>query len=486
MTNHKKPYKNGNSNPNSSLSTLVLGKVPPQAIDIEQAVLGAILNEKNRLDDVVSILKSENCFYVEAHQKIYRAILNLSKAGSDIDQLTVVQELRKMGELEIVGGAYKVSEIAHAVITGAHVETHARIVMEKYLSRELILSAGKAINAAYDEAHDVFDLIDETSQDLYELTNQSVRKEVASVSNVVMEVMMEMEELYQSKETLPGISTGNTEFDALTGGLQGGTMIVIAARPAQGKTAFALCLLKNIATNGIPAAFFSLEMKNSMLIKRLLASTATVEFSKVLRPNTQSEPERERIAHAGNKLGPLPIHMDDTSGLSITEFRAKVRRLVTKKGVRVVFVDYLQLMTGDATNSQHREQEVAKISRQLKTLALDLDITIVALSQLSRSVETRAKREYKLSDLRESGSLEQDADMVAFLHVPTSEDFKDDNNKPMHVAGLFVEKHRNGALGKIPYMFRKEYQEWTEFGTNTLTFISGNQQAPPKTDDAPF
>lgn len=479
--NIKKDFNNARSR-KPDLTTLVYGKVPPQAPELEEAVLGAIMLEKDKLEDVFTILKSEDCFYVDAHQKIYAAIRRLFDKGMPVDLLTVTEELRKTSDLELVGGAYYLTKLTMSVVSSAHVEAHARLVMEKYIQREMIRISGQIINDGYEDSTDVFELLDKAQQEFYELNNQSSSKEVRHVSGAVMEVMLDAEEKKELKSEFTGVPTGSHDMDACTGGWQKSDLIILAARPAVGKTAYALTLAYNAATAPTPqpVAFFSLEMKTTQLVQRLLSAASGVAYEKIKFPNRQTEDDAKRIAETASKVGQLPMYFDDTAGLNINELRTKARRLKQKNGIQLIVIDYLQLMTADLQNSRFRELEISMITRKMKELAKELDIPIIALCQINRAVEARAIRTYKLSDLRESGAIEQDADMVMFLHVPSQEELKNKEVTILHTAGVFIEKHRSGECKKIPYIFDKTIQKWSEFGSNSFNFFnSGNSNSHP-------
>jgi len=480
--NIKKDFGNTRSR-KPDLITLVYGKVPPQAPELEEAVLGAIMLEKDKLEEVVAILKSEEYFYVDANQKIYTAILDLYTAQQPIDLLLVSEALRKNSELELVGGDYYLAKLTMGVVSSAHVEAHAYVIAEKYLQRRLIHIAGSVVGDAYEDGTDVFELLERTQRELYEVQMHSAKQEVSHISGTVMEVMLDADEKREANTEFTGVPTGSSDMDACTGGWQESDLIIIAARPAVGKTAFALNLGYNAAVAKQPVAIFSLEMKKAQIVKRMLAMASGVEHSKIKFPNRQTPEETVHLAKTAAELGQLPIYIDDTAGISISELKSKVRRLKQKKGIKMVIIDYLQLMTGDGVKSDKREQEISMISRQLKGLAMELSIPVIALCQINRAVESRAVRTYKLSDLRESGAIEQDADLVMFLHVPSSEDMKDKNNVSLHTAGVFIEKHRSGECRKIPYVFDKSIQKWSEFGKQGFTFFNSG---PAGTNHADF
>ncbi|MCB0698144.1 MAG: replicative DNA helicase, partial [Chitinophagaceae bacterium] len=403
------------------VSTLVYGKIPPQAPELEEAILGAIMLEKDKLAEVLEIIQSVECFYVDANQKIYASIRRLFDKGMPVDLLTVTEELRKSNELEIVGGPYYLTNLTMNVVSSAHVESHARIVMEKFIQRELIRISGEIISNAYEDSSDVFDLLDKAESSLYEITDNHLRKNFTSLKDVLVRTVQEIEEAKNKKDDLTGVPTGFKDLDKLTSGWQKTDLIILAARPAVGKTAFCLNLTMNAAMHSpdpFPVAFFSLEMGSGQLVKRMLAAVTEVGMEAITKGRMQ-EHEFVQMTQRMNKLASAPIYLDDQAALNIFELRAKARRLKQKHDIKMIVIDYLQLMQGSNEKGGNREQEISKISRDLKALAKELEVPIIALSQLNRSVESRKESKVpQLSDLRESGAIEQDADMVMFLYRP--------------------------------------------------------------------
>lgn len=476
-------------------STLVYGKVPPQAPELEEAILGAIMLEKDKLAEVLEIIQSVECFYVDANQKIYASIRRLFDKGMPVDLLTVTEELRKSNELELVGGPYYLTNLTMNVVSSAHVESHARIVMEKFIQRELIRISGEIISNAYEDSTDVFDLLDKAETSLYEITDNHLRKNFTSLKDVLVRTVQEIEEAKNKKDDLTGVPTGFKDLDKLTSGWQKTDLIILAARPAVGKTAFCLNLTMNAAMNSgepFPVAFFSLEMGAGQLVKRLLAAVTEVNMDAITKGRMQ-EHEFVQMTQRMNKLASAPIYLDDQAALNIFELRAKARRLKQKHDIKMIVIDYLQLMQGSNEKGGNREQEISKISRDLKALAKELEVPIIALSQLNRSVESRKESKVpQLSDLRESGAIEQDADMVMFLYRPEYYGIDNDEmGQPIEgETHVHVAKHRNGSTDTVKVRFIKEYQKFTDmpddgFGGGGFGggFGGGGGFAPPMGDN---
>lgn len=470
----------------NDLSSAVYGKVPPQAREIEEAVLGAILLEKDKLSDVMEILPKPECFYVNAHQIIYSAIQKLQDKKMEIDLLTVMEELRRTDELELVGGAYALTKITQSVITSAHVITHARVVMQKYIQRELIRIGGEIVSDSFEDKTDVFELLDKAEQDLFEIGNSYLKKDSESIKEILVRTLDEIEEARKQKDDLTGVPSGFPALDAITGGWQKTDLIILAARPAVGKTAFALNLAVNAALSSKPmgVAVFSLEMGNTQLVKRLLSMVTEVKLEGISRGKMEDH-EMIQLTERMDKLVNAPIYLDDSAGLNIFELRAKCRRLKVKHDIQMVVIDYLQLMHGGAdSKGGNREQEISKISRELKGLAKELNIPIIALSQLSRAVETRSGDKGKipqLSDLRESGAIEQDADMVLFIYRPEYHGITNDENGES-VKGethINIAKHRNGRLDTVKLQAKLDIQKFVELPQedNWNNFGAGNSFA---------
>lgn len=475
------------------LGTMVYGKVPPQAKELEEAVLGAIMLEKNAFDTVVEILKPE-CFYVEAHQRIFRSMQSLSNKSQPIDILTVVEELRFKEELEIVGGPYYVTKLTNAVVSAANIEAHCRIILQKFIQRELIRISGEIIGDAYEDSTDVFDLLDDAETKLFEITNNHLKRNFASIDSILVSSYQRIVDLKNRGDELTGVRTGFHKLDHITYGWQSTDLIILAARPAVGKTAFALNLARNAAVNKdkekrIPVAFFSLEMSAGQLVQRILSAESEIWLEKISRGNLADHELRQLYERGVKPLSESPLFIDDTPALNIFELRAKCRRLKNKHNIGLVIIDYLQLMSGTGENrNSNREQEISNISRNLKALAKELSVPIIALSQLSRAVETRSAGKEgmkvpQLSDLRESGAIEQDADLVMFLYRPEYYDM-DTNAEGESIKGLTevrIAKHRNGSLDTVrlrALLQIQKFTEWDEDPYSNLGLPSGGGWKP--------
>lgn len=453
-----------NSPPKSLPVPLDLGKIPPQAVELEEAVLGAVMLEKDAIIEVIDILKAES-FYKEENQKIFRAILNLFAADKAIDLLTVTDQLRKDGTLEEIGGQAYISELTIRVASAAHIEFHARIVQQKYIQRELIRVSNDIIGKAYDDSVDVNDLLDFSEGELFTVAQGNIKKEAASMNVLVKEAVNQIQEAARRKNNLSGIPSGYTKLDRITSGWQSSDLVIIAARPSMGKTAFVLSMARNMAVDhGASVAFFSLEMASVQLVNRLITGEAEIPSDKVRNGNL-SDDEWERLDYRIKRLEDAKIFIDDTPAISVFELRAKCRRLKRQHDIDIVIIDYLQLMNGTPETRGNREQEVSTISRSLKGIAKELNVPVIALSQLNRSVEVRTgSKRPQLSDLRESGAIEQDADMVVFIHRPEKYGIMqdDEGNSLKGVAEIILAKHRNGALGDIHLKFVGEYTKFVE------------------------
>jgi replicative DNA helicase len=434
------------------------GKLPPQAVDFEEAVLGAMMIDKKGIDEVIDILQPD-AFYKEAHKYIFEAIDQLFVGNQPIDLLTVSGQLRKNSKLDLVGGdAYLVS-LTQKISSSAHIEFHSRIILQKFIQRSLIRISNEIISDAYDETTDVFDLLDKAEARLYEVTQGNIKKSSETAQSLVAQAKKRIEEI-STKEGLSGLPTGFHKLDELTSGWQPSDLIIIAARPGMGKTAFVLSMARNIAIDaGAGVAVFSLEMSSVQLITRLISSETGLSSEK-LRTGKLEKHEWEQLNVKVKDLERAPLYIDDTPSLSIFDLRAKARRLASQHGIKLIVVDYLQLMTagGSQKGGGNREQEISTISRNLKALAKELDIPVIALSQLSRAVETRGtSKRPLLSDLRESGAIEQDADIVSFIYRPEYykiEEWDDEERSPTAgQAEFIVAKHRNGGLDNIRLKF---------------------------------
>lgn len=439
----------------------LLGKLPPQVPDLEEVVLGALMLEKNALNAVVEFLQPAH-FYSEAHKEIFTAIIDLFKESEPVDMRTVVNKLRKTGKLELTGGAYYIAELTSKVSSAANIEYHARVIMEMAIKRELIQVASQIQTDAYEDTIDVFDLLDKTEQAVFEISDANLRKNYDSMKNLMAQAIAELQKLKDHQDGLTGVPSGFTELDRVTSGWQRSDLVIIAARPGMGKTAFVVSALRNAAVDfKMAAAIFSLEMASIQLVNRLISAEAELESEKIKKGNL-AEHEWAQLVHKTAKLSTAPIFIDDTPGISVLELRAKCRRLKAEHNIQIVVIDYLQLMRGDQAGN--REQEIASISRSLKGIAKELNVPVLALSQLSRSVETRGgDKRPQLSDLRESGSIEQDADIVMFLYRP--EYYKitvDEDGMPTQGTGeVIIAKHRNGSTANVKLKFIGKY---TKFG----------------------
>lgn len=441
------------------VSSLEKGKIPPQNLELEEAVLGGMLVDKRGVDEVIDIL-SDEAFYVPAHQKIYAAIDKLFKESKPIDMLTVREQLLKDGTLKEVGGAAYLVYLTEKVSSSAHIEYYARILMQKYIQRRLIKMSNEVIEEAYNDETDAMNLLDSAEEKLFSISQGNITRTSESAFDLVKQAIKKIEELHNRKEEFSGIPSGFTKVDELTAGWQPTDLIIVAARPAMGKTAFTLSMARNIAVDSkIPVAFFSLEMSSIQLITRLISSETGISSDK-LRTGKLTEEDFKRLTYKTQTLLEAPLYIDDTPSLSIFDLRAKARKMVSQHKVKIIFIDYLQLMTANASGKGvgNREQEISTISRNLKALAKELDLPIIALSQLSRNVESRlGHKRPQLSDLRESGAIEQDADIVTFLYRPEyyKLDTWDDTEQSStaNQAEFIVAKHRNGGLDNIRLQF---------------------------------
>ncbi len=457
---------------NMDLGSMVYGKIPPQAKELEEAVLGAIMIEKSAFDLVIETLKPE-CFYVEAHQKIFAAMQGLANKSQPIDILTVVEELRFREELEMIGGAYYVTKLTNAVVSAANIEAHARIILQKFIQRELIRISGEIISDAFEDSTDVFDLLDDAESKLYQITSNHLKKDFDSIDSVLVKTIQRIEDLRHRNEDVTGVPSGFAPLDRVTYGWQNTDLIILAARPAVGKTAFALNLARNATmhpTKPTPVALFSLEMSAGQLVQRILSAESEIWLEKIARGKLEEHEMKQLYAKGIQRLAQAPLFIDDSPALNIFELRAKCRRLKNKHNIGMVIIDYLQLMSGASENrNTNREQEISNISRNLKGLAKELNIPIIALSQLSRAVEQRGAKEGsrvpQLSDLRESGAIEQDADMVMFLYRPDYYEMTQ-NAEGENVKGLTevkIAKHRNGSLDTIKLKALLHIQKFTSW-----------------------
>ncbi|HLV93052.1 MAG TPA: replicative DNA helicase [Aequorivita sp.] len=480
---------------NSPVISLEKGKLPPQAVDLEEVVIGALMIDKKGVDEVIDILHPE-VFYKPAHQDIFEAIHHLFENSQPVDLLTVSAQLKKAGKLEAVGGEFYLIQLTQKVSSSAHIEFHARIVLQKYIQRSLIKISSEIIEASYDEGTDVFDLLDSAEAKLYEVAQGNIKRSSETAQSLVIQAKKRIEEI-ANKEGLSGVPSGFAKLDKLTSGWQPSDLIIIAARPGMGKTALTLSMARNIAVeHNIPVAFFSLEMSSVQLITRLISSETHLNSEK-LRTGNLEKYEWEQLNVKVKDLEKAPLFIDDTPSLSIFDLRAKARRLSSQHGIKLIVVDYLQLMTaGGSQKGGNREQEISTISRNLKALAKELNIPVIALSQLSRAVETRGgSKRPLLSDLRESGAIEQDADIVSFIYRPEYykiDEWDDDDHTPTAgQAEFIVAKHRNGGLDEIRLKFIGSLGKFENLETDELptAFVSSMNNAANddtfKTSDFP-
>ena len=441
-----------------------IGKLPPQAVDLEEAVLGALMLDKDALTNVIDILQPKS-FYKEAHNRIFGAIQRLFQRSEPIDILTVTQELKKSGELEIVGGAYYISQLTNRVASAANAEFHARIIAQKFIQRELIRISTETIRDAYEDTSDVFDLLDSAEKNLYTIVESNIRKNYDKMHTLIGEAIKEIENARNQKTGVTGVESGFTALDRITSGWQRSDLVIIAARPAMGKTAFVLSVARNAAVDFTkPVAVFSLEMSSLQLVNRLIASESELPAEK-LKKGQLEEYEFQQLNAKIGKLSEAPLFIDDTPALTIFELRAKARRLKQQHDISMIIVDYLQLMHAGGDGKGNREQEISSISRALKSIAKELNIPIIALSQLSRAVETRGgDKKPQLSDLRESGAIEQDADMVLFIHRPEYYNLTEDETgaSTQGVAEIIIAKHRNGPTGSVKLRFIDRLAKFTD------------------------
>ncbi len=448
------------------------GNKPPQAPELEEAVLGALMLDANALNTAIDLLHEE-FFYKPEHQTIFRAIHKLFEKNQPVDMITVTNQLRQSGELEAAGGAFHISELTNHIVSAAHIEYYARVLSEKYICRELIRISTETITNAYDETTDVVDLLDKTEGRLMDINEKNFRTDYHPIGDLVHEAHDQIIDAVENHGSTAGIPSGFIALDRLTAGFQPGTLIILAARPAMGKTAFALSMARNMAVDlNKPVAFFSLEMTGVELAMRLISGEAQLPGDK-LKKGELAPHEQVQLEQRTQKLNDAKIFIDDTPQLTIYELRAKCRRLKDHHNIQMVFIDYLQLMsagTDAMSRNGNREQEISTISRQLKSLSKELGIPVLAMSQLSRAVETRGgTKKPMLSDLRESGAIEQDADIVMFIYRPEYYGIlEDENGATTGMADIILAKHRSGGVGEVRLRFIGKYARFEnpDFTTN--------------------
>jgi replicative DNA helicase len=430
-------------------------KVPPHSLEAEAAVLGGVLLDNSALDRIAETVSAED-FYREAHRKIFRAASELSQRSEPIDLLTLTEALRTRGELAEVGGAAYVSELADRALSAANIQYHARIVREKAILRGLIATAAEIVARGYEAREDVSSFVDEAEQSIYQIAEKKTRGAFTRVGDMITETFRHIEHLYERKEMVTGVPTGFTDLDRMTAGLQPSDLIIVAGRPSMGKTSFCLNIAEHVAIEtGVGVAVFSLEMSKEQLVLRMLCSQARVDLSKV-RTGFLAQKDFPRLAEAAGRIHDAPIYVDDTPALSVLELRAKARRLKRDRDAKLglVVVDYLQLMRGSGRREESREQEISQISASLKALAKELRLPVVALSQLNRQVEGRNPPKPRMADLRESGAIEQDADVIAFIY---RDEVYNPQSRDQGVAEILIAKQRNGPVGDVRLAFRSEY-----------------------------
>jgi len=467
------------------LTEAMPGKLPPQAVDMEEAVLGAMMLDKNAVAEVIDILKPE-AFYKESHSVIFKAIQDLFHTTQPVDILTVTQQLRKNGTIELAGGAFYVTQLTNRVASAANIEFHSRIVLQKFIQRELIRISSDTIRQAFEDTSDVLNLLDKAEQNLFDITDSNIRRKYESMAGLVSKAVKGIEMAQNIGTGVTGVPTGFTELDRVTSGWQKSDLIIIAARPGMGKTAFVLSIARNAAIQfKKPVAFFSLEMSSIQLVNRLVASETELDTEKLKKGNLE-EYEWQQLNKKVTALTEAPIYIDDTPALNVFELRAKCRRLVSERKIELIIIDYLQLMQGGTDNKNgNREQEISHISRSLKGIAKELNIPVIALSQLSRNVEKSQTKKPQLSDLRESGAIEQDADMVMFIYRPEYYGLTEtEDSRPVtDLAEIIIAKNRNGALKSVDLRFIGRLTKFTDY--NTYDFLDESGSESQKTEMSP-
>lgn len=465
-TNQKRPFTPERNN-------LYIGKLPPQAIDLEEAVLGACLLEKTAITEVSGIITAES-FYKEENQKIFAAIISLYQKNNPADILTVVEFLKNSGELDVVGGPYYISTLTSRVSSTAHCEYHALLIQQKYIAREMIRLSSQTIHDAYDDTTDIFELLDRTEREIMSVGSFQSNKTIVDINTATARRIKEIEAINNRKGELTGVPSGFTSIDRLTNGWQKPDLVIIAARPGMGKTALALSMAIGAAQLNRHVAFFSLEMSEGQITDRKISLQTGIPLYKLKKGGLTDADFNQMLSQRD-----LPIYIDDTPALSILDLRRRARKLKTEKKIELIIVDYLQLMTVGASDIKlgNREQEISLISRSLKALAKELDMPIIALSQLSREVEKRGNKKPILADLRESGAIEQDADMVCFIHNPSYYD--KDNPEYKGYAVFIIEKHRNGALDEIKLKWEDyltKFSDWSDYKPEPIDYTVAQKQ----------
>jgi replicative DNA helicase len=442
-------------------STLQYGKVQPQAIPLEEVVLGAILIDKNALPSVMDILRIET-FYKQEHQDIFEVILDLFQKSQPIDILTVQEALKKAKKLEQIGGVAYLAELTNKVSSAANIEYHSRIIAQKYIQRELIKVSTEIIKDSFEDTKDIFELLDSAERNLYDITDQNLNTAYERLGALAVKTRKEIEAVSEKTDELTGVTTGFDDLDKITSGWQPSDLIILAARPGMGKTAFALSLARNAALSKKAVAVFSLEMSKMQLVQRLIAMESEIN-SKKIRNGQLDDYEWKKLHESVERMMDIEIYIDDTPAINIFELRAKCRRMKQNHNIEMIIIDYLQLMSSAPNQTRgNREQEISSISRALKSMAKELNVPVISLSQLSRAVETRGgDKRPQLSDLRESGAIEQDADIVMFVYRPDYYGQEDEFEGPKDISEIIISKHRNGSLGTVELKFTKEFVKFT-------------------------
>lgn len=466
---------------NKSVEIAVMdGRKPPQALELEEAVLGALLLEKDAYGQVSELLKPST-FYLKAHELIFEAMMNLALGQKPIDMMTVAHELDRLGNLDAVGGPAYISGLTLKVASTANLEYHAKILSQKAISRDIISFASDVLHSAYEDAEDIEDQMQRAEGRLFEISQGNIKQDYMPIGSLVSEAMTEIQNAMNRQEGISGLPSGFPAIDEMTSGWQKSDLIIIAARPAMGKTAFVLSMARNIAMDQkIPVAVFNLEMSGVQVAKRLLQNLCEIDGSKI-KNGRLTDVESQKLFNLSQEVHSSPLYIDESPGLSIFELRTKARRLVREHGVQLIIIDYLQLMNASGMGFGNREQEVSMISRSLKVLAKELKIPIIALSQLNRSVETRQgdfnSKRPQLSDLRESGAIEQDADIVCFIHRPEYYKIYEDKNgmSLKNVGEFIIAKHRNGPVGEVYLTFIGQYAKFLPLQQQTSIEKDGDQ-----------
>jgi len=441
----------------------LLDRIPPQNIEAEQAVLGAMLIEREAISKVAELLRPEDC-YREAHRLIFSAMLELFNKNDAVDMVTVIELLRKGDKLEAAGGISYITSLANSVPTAANVMYHAKIVEEKALLRQLINAATNIASLGYEGSEEVATILDTAEKSILSVSSRRMGGEFTPIKSIIFDAFSKIEQLYASKGSITGLSTGFKDLDRLTAGLQPSDLILIAARPSMGKTAFVLNIAQHVGIKEKKAvAFFSLEMSKEQLVQRMLCAESTID-SQRLRIGELEDKDWSKLVDGADRLSTAPIFIDDTSGITVMEMRSKCRRLKIEYDLQLIIIDYLQLMQGSSKKggSENRQQEISEISRSLKGLAREIGVPVIALSQLSRNVESRQVKKPMLSDLRESGSLEQDADIVAFLY---RDDYYNPDSDQKNITEVIIAKHRNGPVDTVQLYFHKQFTKFSDLSS---------------------